>query len=431
LQMIEPNRAYDSRVTRLRLVAGTVRTVDVAPPLGSSVPSGAEAALVNLTAVGATASSYLTVFPTGTARPLASNLNTRAGADVANLVVAKIGTNGAIDVYNEAGSVDVVVDVVGYLRSGSDFRSVAPQRVLDTRTDTPLGTADERAVGLGDGAGGVAIVNLTSTGSTNDSFITAWPGGARPTVSSINPRRGETVANLAFVSLTGNAFRLFNSAASTHVVVDLLGFFPSGSGYRRVEPVRAFDSRPTIRPGVAVRHGFVVPAGTNVAYARTHSGYPGTDVFAACGTPILSPVDGVVSEVRRVDAYSPAHPATFGGRSVAVVGDDGVRYYGSHYDAIGPEIVPGYRVAAGDRLGTMGQTGDTSVCHLHFGLSVPCPGAEWSVRRGVVWPWPYLDAWRVGTNLSPAEDVAAWRSGNPGGCLAAMADPDAAFAAGP
>jgi peptidoglycan LD-endopeptidase LytH len=180
-----------------------------------------------------------------------------------------------------------------------------------------------------------------------------------------------------------------------------------------------------------VRHGFVVPAGTSASYARTHSGYTATDVFAACGTPLLSPVDGVVAEVRRVDAYSPAHPATFGGRSVAVVGFDGVRYYGSHYDTIGADIVPGRTVSVGDQLGTMGRTGDTTVCHLHFGLSVACPGPEWSVRRGVIWPWPYLDSWRAGTNASPADEVATWRTANPTGCLDAMADPDAVAASGP
>jgi peptidoglycan LD-endopeptidase LytH len=171
--------------------------------------------------------------------------------------------------------------------------------------------------------------------------------------------------------------------------------------------------------------------GTNVGYSRTHANYSATDIFAACGTPLLSPVDGVVTEVRRVDSYNASNPATFGGRSVAVLGDDGVRYYGSHYDMIEATTVPGARVSVGTRLGTMGKTGDTTVCHLHFGLSIPCPGPEWSVRRGIVWPWPYLDGWKAGQNLSPQEEVRGWRAAHPTGCWDAMNDPFAASAVGP
>jgi murein DD-endopeptidase MepM/ murein hydrolase activator NlpD len=49
-------------------------------------------------------------------------------------------------------------------------------------------------------------------------------------------------------------------------------------------------------------------------------------------------------------------------------------------------------VEVGQRLGTVGLTGCTSGCHVHVGISSPCPGKEWSVRRGVIAPAPYLDA---------------------------------------
>jgi murein DD-endopeptidase MepM/ murein hydrolase activator NlpD len=431
LKLVSPERRYDTRRGAGRLLPKVARTVVVAPSAGSAA-AASSAVLLNLTAAGPSDASFLTVYPTGTARPLASNLNTRANEDVANLVIAEIGVGGAVDIYNDAGSTDVVVDVVGYLSSTAGFQSVTPNRVLDSRSGKPFGAADERAVRVNGPAASVAIVNLTATVTTSDSFVTTWSSGARPVVSSLNPRVGGAVANLAFVPTSSGEIRLFNSVASSHLIVDLVGFLPASAGFHAVAPVRAFDSRPDVVSAAStVRHGFVVPAGTNVAYARTHSGYSATDVFAPCGTPILAPVDGVVSEVRRVDAYSPAHPATFGGRSVAVVGDDGVRYYGSHFDTIGTDIVPGHRVVVGEQLGTMGRTGDTTVCHLHFGLSIACPGPEWSVRRGVVWPWPYLDAWRSGTNLSPAAELADWRDANLAACITAMADPDAANASGP
>jgi hypothetical protein len=55
-----------------------------------------------------------TVWPTGVSRPTASDLNWVAGQTVPNLVVATLGSDGAIQVFNAAGSVDVVVDVSGW-----------------------------------------------------------------------------------------------------------------------------------------------------------------------------------------------------------------------------------------------------------------------------------------------------------------------------
>ena len=172
---------------------------------------------------------------------------------------------------------------------------------------------------------------------------------------------------------------------------------------------------------------YVLPVAdaARAAWGDTHTAYPATDVFLGCGAELVSPVRGTLLEVRRVDAYDPTvdDPATRGGRSVSILGDDGVRYYLAHFDTIVAGLRPGDRVAAGQTLGTMGDTGRTSACHLHFSISPPCPGPEWSVRRGVVWPFEYLDAWRRGEQRSPVTAVDAWVAANPDGCERAMADP--------
>jgi murein DD-endopeptidase MepM/ murein hydrolase activator NlpD len=165
-------------------------------------------------------------------------------------------------------------------------------------------------------------------------------------------------------------------------------------------------------------------------WGSTHAGYPATDIFVGCGAEVVSPVNGTAIDVRTIDSWDAAvdNPATRGGRSVAVLGDDGVRYYVAHLDEVDPAVTVGVRVAIGQRLGTVGRTGRTSACHLHVAISPPCPGKEWSVRRGVIWPSPYLDAWRAGEQLSPAEEVARWLAANPTACADAMNDPDAADA---
>jgi murein DD-endopeptidase MepM/ murein hydrolase activator NlpD len=165
-------------------------------------------------------------------------------------------------------------------------------------------------------------------------------------------------------------------------------------------------------------------------WGTTHAEYTATDIFVRCGAQIVSPVNGVVVESRRVNAYDPNvdDPATRGGRSVAIVGDDGVRYYMAHFEQIDAAIEPGVRVQIGQLLGLMGMTGRASACHVHFALSPPCPGPEWSVRRGVIWPYRYLDDWRAGGQRSPVAEIQQWVADHPDGCALAMADPYAGHA---
>jgi hypothetical protein len=51
---------------------------------------------------------------TGADRPLASTLNFPAGQTVPNLAVAKVGADGSVSVYNQAGTTHVLFDVVGW-----------------------------------------------------------------------------------------------------------------------------------------------------------------------------------------------------------------------------------------------------------------------------------------------------------------------------
>jgi hypothetical protein len=81
---------------------------------GGSVPGGAEAVLLNVTVTNTTVPSFLTIWPNGSAQPLASSLNWVAGQTIPNAVTVKVGTSGKILVYNPGGSVDVIADVGGW-----------------------------------------------------------------------------------------------------------------------------------------------------------------------------------------------------------------------------------------------------------------------------------------------------------------------------
>lgn len=176
-------------------------------------------------------------------------------------------------------------------------------------------------------------------------------------------------------------------------------------------PARTPAGTGTGTPGTVGRYAFPVAA-SNVSYHPTHSAYPATDIFADCGEPVVAVTSGKVLEVSRVDRYtkSGVQGPYNGGRSVSLLGDDGVRYYGSHLTTVASGVEAGVRVRAGQRLGTVGRTGNANnVCHLHFGISPPCRRTgDWWIRRGVVWPAPFLDAWRRHSNRSPAETVSRW-----------------------
>ncbi len=180
-------------------------------------------------------------------------------------------------------------------------------------------------------------------------------------------------------------------------------------------------------PGETTPYVLPVADVDSAGWGDTHSAYPAADIFVGCGALLVSPVNGVVTESRRINAYDPSvdNPATRGGRSVAIIGDDGVRYYMAHFESIEDGVEPGARVNAGQPLGKMGDTGRASACHVHFGISPPCPGKEWSVRRGVIWPSPYLAAWRNGEQRSPTTEVRQWVDQHPAACTEAMADPHA------
>ena len=134
-------------------------------------------------------------------------------------------------------------------------------------------------------------------------------------------------------------------------------------------------------------------------------GYPATDIFAPTGTKFVAVTDGLVDFVSSKDLWDPIKddPALRGGLSVAIIGDDGVRYYGAHLSAIAAGIAPGVRVKARQLLGLVGNSGDArkTLPHLHFGISRPTYPEDWKSRRGQVDPFPFLQAWRDGHNITP------------------------------
>lgn len=235
---ISPVRIWDTRsgpgVTG-RLGATQTRNLPVAGVSG--VPAGATAVVLNVTGVKPTLPTHLTVWPTGSTRPQASHLNVPAGDIRANMVVAKVGQDGTVSIYNNAGTVDLVADVVGWFGpNGATFTAVDPARLWDSRTGPGtvgrLGTGGVGQVVVA-GSHGVpsdakaVVLNLTAVAPEASTHLSVWPSGSpMPLASNLNVPPGDTRANLVTVKVgVGGRISVYNNFKEVDVVADLVGWY--------------------------------------------------------------------------------------------------------------------------------------------------------------------------------------------------------------
>lgn len=250
------------------LTAGGTLNVQVTG-VGGVPATGVCAAVLNVTVAGSapswvsTASGFLTVFPTGAAQPLASNLNFVSGQTAANQVTVPVGAGGLISIFNHAGNTNIVVDVDGYYTcsatTGSSglYNPVSPSRVLGTlasgaaiaaNTSMPV-TVTGTTTGVPTTASAV-VVNLTAASGTSASFLSAYPaGGTLPVVSNLDFAVGQTVANRTTVGIgTGGQIEVYNHTGTVNVDVDVDGYYTGtpgapGSAFFPITPVRLTDTR--------------------------------------------------------------------------------------------------------------------------------------------------------------------------------------------
>lgn len=191
----------------------------------------------NLTATGSTTGTYVTAWPTGSARPTASNVNLPADETRPNLVTVAVGPGQRVSLYNNTGSTDLVADLTGFYTPefGAAFLPLTPERVLDTRNGTGgvPGPVQPQQYAVLDLAGkvpasatGVAM-NLTGVNATASTVVTAWAAvGEAPLASTLNLVPGRVIPNAAVIAFANSrsiAFR--NSTGSVHLVGDLAGVF--------------------------------------------------------------------------------------------------------------------------------------------------------------------------------------------------------------
>lgn len=124
----------------------------------------------------------------------------------------------------------------------------------------------------------------------------------------------------------------------------------------------------------------VATVDNNFGASRGGRWHEGVDIFAPRGTPVRPAAAGVVWHTGNTG---------LGGLSVAIDGDDGMRYFYTHLDSIAAGIRDGQRVSLQQIIGRVGNTGNASggPPHLHFAVYAPTSdGAAWMAFD----PMPHL-----------------------------------------
>ena len=109
-------------------------------------------------------------------------------------------------------------------------------------TAAPPSAEPTNRAGVPADATGVAL-NLTAASPAAAGFVTVWPcDRPRPTASNLNVTAGTDRANLVLVAPDGDGEVCVFTSGTTHVVVDVFGWF--GDGFVGTTPTRVLDTRP-------------------------------------------------------------------------------------------------------------------------------------------------------------------------------------------
>jgi hypothetical protein len=245
-QPVGPQRLIDTRETGQRVVAGGTLTVDLAALASTVVGPDAAAAAINVTAADPAAAGYLTVWPCGSDRPVASSVNFLAGQARGAQATTLLGPGRTLCVFSNAAT-DIVVDLQGVFVPSGGLRfspSNPPVRMIDTRS---VGRSSTIALHAPLDAQAVAVT-LTVTGGKTPGFLSAYPcSGTPPTVSNVNWQPGETVAGAVFVpTAADHTFCVFTNSP-VDVIVDVTGVFDTTATselrFTPVTPTRMVDTR--------------------------------------------------------------------------------------------------------------------------------------------------------------------------------------------
>jgi len=330
---IPPKRVVDSRTPPVGVPgifsSDVPRTFQVAGL--SPIPADAVAVTGNVTVVGQTSGGYVSLTPKPTSNPKSSTINVPIGDTRANnftIPLDELGRLSAVFKGSAGSKANIVVDITGYFVNGDShgtFATIAPARVLDTRTGIGLSNTFKanvsRTLSVA-GAHGIPIdataitANLTIVGQTRAGFVSVTPNPqANPQTSTINFPLGDTRANglTAQLNGSGDLSIIFKaSSGATHVILDVTGYYrnaPSGSLFYPLPPARLVDTRAGVlatelagafnanapRSFEAIGHGGISLAATAITGNLTITGQTAGGYASITPNPVANPATSAIN----------------------------------------------------------------------------------------------------------------------------------------
>ena len=216
--------------------------VDPGQNVDVTLPAAQAGAILGVTATGARAAGYLTVYG-GATRPDTSTVNFGTGHDATALSIVATGADRTVHIYNgSSASVHIVVFQIARLVGGAPSAGLAlniegtvaqdgrsapfPFRTVDTRGNATCPTT------LGGGVASVStifpnakalLVSVTVVNASIASYLIAYAGSVQPPgVATLNYDAGEVRSNLALVPVSGDRLNIVCGGGNPEYILDVL-----------------------------------------------------------------------------------------------------------------------------------------------------------------------------------------------------------------
>jgi hypothetical protein len=280
-QPIAPVRVLDTRTTtggHKAPVAGNAAVNVKVIGVGGVPTSGVAAVVMHVTGVGPNTSTYLEGFGTGYPRRTSSTLNLAKGSTASNNVIVPIGPDGAVSVFNDSGSINVVVDVQGWIAAPT-LTVTAP--LASALSAGPLPSTDT------DGEQALTILNNANRYAMTTWWNDVYPSLAGTTMrSEISPDDVSALSTDAIsastVNTTDNTRRLCMEAFSMAVSIATGAYNPADSG--NVSTATATSRTVQIISKVVAAHLVTTPGGWGATTESTfYAAYIGTAAWLLWG----------------------------------------------------------------------------------------------------------------------------------------------------
>ena len=245
------------------VVGGRTITLNVAG-IGGIPSSGVDSVVLNVKTSYASVSSQVVVWPAGATRPSPTTVEAIVNRNESTLMVAQLGTNGAVSLRNSKGRIHLQADVLGWFPTDSGMSVLPAAALLDTKSGVgaaigKIGAGATKVVavagiaGIPSAGGGTLVANVRASGASVATDVTLWPtGDAQSAVANVALKPGMSERNLAFIPVAPDGtISVHNLAGTVDVTIDAMAWLPSTSGYTPVVPTRVLDTLAGIGGSVA------------------------------------------------------------------------------------------------------------------------------------------------------------------------------------